>query len=144
MLQFVSSDEKGAYDVVEGGMEALKRQLSTEKLAEMVKAKREEKGLTQEELSGLTDIHRVTIGRIERQSFIPSIPQLEALSHALDFDMTQVFVEVPGNDSFIALRGEARTDTEQEGINRLFSMMLALRQQFLLRRKFDHEAHNSP
>ena len=33
------------------------------------------------------------IGRIERQAFIPSIAQLEALSAVLDFDLTDMFVE---------------------------------------------------
>ncbi len=41
------------------------KQLSTAKLAKTIKEKREEKDLTQEQLSSLTGINRVMIARIE-------------------------------------------------------------------------------
>lgn len=119
------------------------KSLSTAKLAETVKAKRENLNLTQEELSSLTGINRVTIGRIEREDFIPSIRQLEALSNALDFDVMDVFTESQEDHSFIALKSEDLTDEEKEGVDKLFTMMLALRQQFLLRKKFENETNNA-
>lgn len=115
------------------------KRLSTAKLAESVKEKREEKGLTQEELSNLTGINRIMIGRIERENFIPSIPQLEALTNVLDFEITDMFIEKKKTNSFIALRSEALSEGEKEGVDRLFEMMLTLRQQILLRRKFENE-----
>jgi len=115
------------------------KKLSTAKLAETVKEKREQKGLTQEELSNLTGINRVMIGRIERENFIPSITQFEALSKILDFEITDMFVEKKETNSFIALRSEALSGGEKEGVDRLFKMMLTLRQQILLRRKFENE-----
>ena len=118
------------------------KRLSAEKLAKTVKAKREEKGLTQEDLSSLTGINRVMIGRIERQDFIPAIHQFEALAGALDFDITDMFIEKEENNSFIALRSEALSDSEKEGVERLFKMMLALRQQILLRWRFENETSN--
>ena len=118
------------------------KSLSTAKLAETVKAKRENLNLTQEELSSLTGINRVTIGRIEREDFIPSIRQLEALSNALDFDVMDVFTESQEDHSFIALKAKT-SQTGKEGVDKLFTMMLALRQQFLLRKKFENETNNA-
>lgn len=115
------------------------KRLSSAKLAETVKKKREEKGLTQEDLKNLTGINRIMIGRIEREDFTPSITQLEALSNILDFEITDMFIEKEETNSFIALRSEALSEGEKEGVERLFTMMLTLRQQILLRRKFENE-----
>lgn len=113
--------------------------LSTAKLAETVNLKRFEKGLTQEELSNLTGINRVMIGRIERENFIPSITQFEALANILDFEITDMFIEKQEINSFIALRSETLSKNEKEGVEKLFTMMLSLRQQILLRSKFENE-----
>ncbi|WP_048601469.1 helix-turn-helix transcriptional regulator [Rubeoparvulum massiliense] len=116
------------------------RKLSTAKLAETVKFKREQKGLTQEELGNLTGINRAMIGRIERENYIPSMSQFEALSNILDFEITDMFIEKQGKDSFIALRSEALSEYEREGVDKLFTMMLSLRQQILLRSKYENES----
>ena len=116
------------------------KKLSTAKLAETIKIKRKEKGLTQEELSNLTGVNRVMIGRIEHENFVPSITQLESLANVLEFQITNMFVEKNENNSFIALRSEAVNQTEKEGIDKLFTMMLSLRQQILLRSKLENEA----
>jgi len=116
--------------------------LSTTKLAETVKSKREQKGLTQEELSNRTGINRIMIGRIERENFTPSITQFEALANTLDFEITDMFVEKQKTNSFVALLSEALGENEKEGVDKLFSMMLSLRQQILLRSKFENESIN--
>ncbi|WP_347489756.1 helix-turn-helix transcriptional regulator [Desulfoscipio sp. XC116] len=118
------------------------RKLSTAKLAETVKLKREEKKLTQEQLSNLTGINRVMIGRIERENFIPSITQFESLANTLDFEITDMFIEKQETNSFIALRSEALSENEKEGVEKLFKMMLTLRQQILLRSKFKNATPN--
>ena len=92
--------------------------------------------LTQEQLSELTGIKSNMICRIEREEFIPSITQLEALAKVLDFEITDMFLNKQEVTSFIALRNQALSDNEKEGIEKLFSMMLTLRQQILLRKKF--------
>ncbi|WKY49103.1 helix-turn-helix transcriptional regulator [Eubacteriaceae bacterium ES3] len=112
---------------------------SAKNLADTVTRLREEKGLTKEELGSLTGINRIMIGRIEREEFIPSIIQLETLGKVLDFDIAQMFIEKDETNSFIALRNEAVNDTEKDGIDILFKMMIALRQQVNLRRKFENE-----
>ena len=114
--------------------------LSTKKLADTVRNLRESKGLTKEELGNLTGINRITIGRIEKEDFIPSIVQFEALSSVLGFDLTEMFVEKERTNSFVALRSEALSDNEKEGVEKLFTMMLSLRQQIKLRSSFENES----
>ncbi len=114
--------------------------LSTKKLAETIKILREEKGYTKEALGNLTGINRIMIGRIEREDFIPSIIQFEALSNILGFDPTALFVEKERTNSFVALRSEALSDSEKEGVDKLFTMMLSLRQQIQVRRSFENES----
>ena len=69
------------------------KKLSFRLLAETVKAKRKEKGLTQIDLAGLTGINRSMIGQLENMTFKPSIEQLEALAEALDFDITGLYAD---------------------------------------------------
>lgn len=114
--------------------------LSTKKLAETVTKLREEKGLTQVSLADLTGINRIMIGRIEREEFTPSILKFEALSNILGFDVTDMFVEKEKTNSFVALRSETLSNSEKEGVEKLFTMMLTLRQQIKLRRSFENES----
>lgn len=114
--------------------------LSHKKLAETVKELREKRAFTQEELGNKTGINRIMIGRIEREDFTPSVIQLEALSNILGFDLTDLFVEKERTNSFIALRSAVLSDSEKEGVEKLFTMMLSLRQQIQLRRSFQNEA----
>ena len=117
--------------------------LSAKKLAETVTKLREEKGLTKEQLGALTSINRIMIGRIERENFVPSIIQFEALGDVLGFNITDMFIDKETSNSFIALRSEALNDIEKEGVEKLFQMMIALRQQVFLRRKFENESNNN-
>src|SRR5690554_1059270 len=80
--------------------------LSAVKLSKTVSELRNQKKLTQAELGELTGLHRIMIGRIERENFIPSIMQLEALAEVLEFEITDMFVEKERTESFIALRSE--------------------------------------
>ena len=69
------------------------KKLSFRLLAEIVKTKRKEKGLTQIDLAKLTGINRSMIGQLENMTFKPSIEQMEALAEALDFDITNLYVD---------------------------------------------------
>ncbi len=115
------------------------KKLSAGKLADTVKKIRKEKELTKEQLGDLTGINRIMIGRIESENYIPSIAQFENLSNVLGFNISDMFVEQEDNNSFIALRSEAINDTEKEGVDILFKMMIALRQQVILRKKYENE-----
>ncbi len=113
--------------------------LSMDKLAEIVKTNRGVKDYNQEKLSKLTGINRALISRIERKDFIPSIQQIESLAEILAFDITDLLIEKRNTNTFVALRSETLNDSEKEGVDQLFTMMLSLRQQILLRSKFENE-----
>ncbi len=117
------------------------KMLSKERLAEVVKKRREEKGLTQTDLQKKTDINRITIGRIEKGEFIPSIRQLEALAEVLSINLDDLFIEESREEtSFAALRSEELSEEEKEGLDTLFEMMLSLRQQVVLRDRYEKTA----
>ncbi len=114
--------------------------LSAVQLSKTVSERRNTLNPTQAELGERTGIHRIIIGRIERENFTPSIGQLQALADALGFEITDMFVEKDQSQSFVALRlrSESMNEIEKEGVDTLLSMMFALRQQILLRRKFEY------
>lgn len=128
------------YNIDKGG--SVMKILSAGKLSKTVSELRNKKNLTQAELGERTNLHRIMIGRIEREDFIPSIVQLEALANVLEFEITDMFVEKEQSQSFKALRSESMNEAEKNGVDTLLSMMFALRQQILLRRKFEHESKN--
>lgn len=70
---------------------------SPTELSKTIKSKREAKGITQAQLAKETGINRAMIGRIERDDYIPTIPQLEKLAKALKFDVLTLFKQ-PGGD----------------------------------------------
>ena len=69
------------------------KKLSFERLAETVKTRRKALGLTQIELAEKTGINRSMIGQMEKCAFKPSVEQLEALAEALDFEVTDLYVD---------------------------------------------------
>ena len=68
------------------------KKLSTAILAEIVEAKRKAAKMTQAQLAEKTGINRAQLSRLEQEDYYPSIPQLEALGEALDFDLDDVFI----------------------------------------------------
>lgn len=76
------------------------KKISASLLAEVVHRNRKNKKWTLEQLADQTGIHRTMISRIEKESFMPSIKQLEELASALDFEVTELFVE-QGEESHI-------------------------------------------
>lgn len=69
------------------------KKLSVSRMANLVLSQRKAKKLTQQQLSELTGISRTMLVRLEKQDYIPSIPQLEALGEALDFEPDSLFIE---------------------------------------------------
>jgi hypothetical protein len=78
-------------------------------------------------------------GRIERMDYIPTIPQLEKLAGVLDFEVDRLFVENNQPTVFTAFRGSKLSDEERAGADHLMEMMLAARQQIMLRKALHHE-----
>lgn len=69
------------------------KKLSTSLLAELVSSKRKALGLTQAELAERTGINRAQLSRLEKENYLPLIPQLEALGEVLGFDTDDVFIK---------------------------------------------------
>lgn len=117
--------------------------ISRKKLAETVRVLREKNRYTQEKLSDLTGINRAIISKIEREDFIPSITQFEALSDTSNFDPTEMFVEKENTNSFVNLKSETLSESEREGVEKLIKMMLTLRQQINIRRAYENELNQT-
>jgi len=116
--------------------------LSTKKLAEAVKHYRENKGLSIEDFSHLTVLNTHKITRIESGNYVPTIDQFEALSEYLSLDLNFLLEDNQEQNAFELLRKETFTQSEEVGLQTLFSMMTALKQQINLRRAFEDSLHN--
>lgn len=109
------------------------KKLSQEKMADTVKALRKEKGFSQEQLGTETVINRLMIGRLENKEYMPSISQLEKLGEVLGFEITNLFEEREPL-VYTAFRSSSMSEEEQKGVDRMFEMMMASKQQLLLRK----------
>lgn len=69
------------------------KKLSTALLADLITSNRKKLSMTQQSLADATGINRSLISRIEKEDFLPSIPQLENLGEVLGFDPVDVFTE---------------------------------------------------
>ncbi|MBQ9304090.1 helix-turn-helix transcriptional regulator [Butyrivibrio sp.] len=109
------------------------KKMSLDLLADTIRSRRDQKGMTQDLLSEKTGINRVMIGKIENKAYVPSIVQLEKLCEILDFEITDVLVERRPM-YYSAFRGTNVSAVDQEGIDYLLKMMMASKQQLLMRR----------
>ena len=69
------------------------KKLSVEALARTVISRRKALKMTQAELARETGINRSMLSKLESESYIPSIEQLEALGEVLGFEPADLFVE---------------------------------------------------
>ena len=67
------------------------KKFSGKALAGLVSGNRKSLKMSQQELADKTGINRAMISRIEKEEYIPSVPQLEALAGALGFEAVDVF-----------------------------------------------------
>ena len=63
----------------------------SEKFGERVRKLRREKGLSQEKLAFLSNMHRTYVGGIERGERNPSLKNIEAIAQALDIQLSELF-----------------------------------------------------
>ena len=68
------------------------KKLSTAQLADTIIRLRKQQHKTQAQLAAETGINRSLVSRMEKQDFMPSIEQLEALGDVLHFDITELFI----------------------------------------------------
>lgn len=64
-------------------------------LSNLVTTRRKEQSMTQQQLADATGINRALLSRLEKQDFVPSIAQLEALGESLGFEPDSVFTSSP-------------------------------------------------
>ncbi|MGN0292378.1 MAG: nucleotide sugar dehydrogenase [Lachnospiraceae bacterium] len=69
------------------------KKLSAAKLARLLVNRRKTLHMTQAQLSDASGINRAMIGKIEKQTYTPSIDQLQKLGEILGFEVTDLFVE---------------------------------------------------
>ena len=69
------------------------KKLSTSLLADLVMSKRKELKMTQQNIADATGINRALISRLEKEDFLPTIPQLEQLGETLGLEPDKVFVD---------------------------------------------------
>lgn len=67
--------------------------LSTALLADLITTNRKKLSMTQQTLADATGINRSLISRMEKEDFLPSIPQLEKLGEVLGFEPIDVFTD---------------------------------------------------
>jgi len=116
--------------------------LSQEKLASLVKQKREGLGLTQEALGNKTTIHRQVIGRIESGSYLPSLPQLDALISTLGFTFEELCIEEePKGMENLYLRGNIKTEEAKKQFDTMFHMLMTLNRNVVLHDLYKDEIH---
>ena len=69
------------------------KKLSTALLADFITTNRKKLSMTQQSLADATGINRSLISRMEKEDFLPSIPQLEQLGEVLGFEPIDVFTD---------------------------------------------------
>lgn len=115
------------------------KRLSLKRLAENLKNKREEKKITQKQLSELTGINRAMISRIEKEEYIPSILQLEKLADELDFEFDTLFIDPERPKVHTAFRATNMSEKSQKDIEHLLHMMDTAKDQILLRKRLKND-----
>jgi len=116
--------------------------ISQEKLASLVKQKREGLGLTQEALGKETSINRQVIGRIESGSYLPSLPQLDALITTLGFMFEELCIEEESTGmEHLYLRGNIHTLEAQSQFDTMFHMMMTLKRNVILHDLYKDTIH---
>ena len=118
--------------------EIIMKRLSQEKMVNIVKSLRKSKELTQEQLSVETGINRQMIGRLEKCEYMPSIPQLEKLAEVLGFSVPDLFEENKPT-VYTAYRSSSMSKEEKAGVDHMFEMMMASKQQLLLKKAMFNE-----
>ena len=73
-------------------------------VGEKIRAFRQQKKLTQEQLALGAEINPVFLGHLERNLKSPTITTLEKITRALGITMSELFLDVPNNDSEIEVR----------------------------------------
>ena len=69
------------------------KNFSISRLADIILTRRKAMHLTQQQLADLAGMNRTMLCHLENQEYIPSMDQLSRLANALNFDVTDAFIE---------------------------------------------------
>ncbi|MBM3270250.1 MAG: helix-turn-helix transcriptional regulator [Candidatus Sericytochromatia bacterium] len=87
------------------------------RLGMRIRAARQRRGLTQEELGARLRRTTETVSNLERGRVLPSLPTLEVLCRVLELPLRELFEEMPGRQrSGARLRIEARLGRVLDGM----------------------------
>lgn len=81
-------------------------------LADNMRRFRKLRGISQERLGELSDLHRTYIGGIEQERINPSLKNIEKVAVALDVDPAMLLFEHPSKDPAIRNNASAQSDAE--------------------------------
>lgn len=110
---------------------------SMSKLAELLKRKRKKLNYSLKQLSTKTGIALTTLSRIEADNYVSSLSQINKLSKVLNFEINEIIVTRVNISPVSKLKMGVINSIEEEGIDKLFSMMVILKQQIQLRENFE-------
>ena len=79
------------------------KKITSKIIAETITVKRKNKGMTQAQLAEITGINRSMIGRIENETYTPTIDQLQTLAGILGFEIVDLFMEDISKDKEMTL-----------------------------------------
>lgn len=112
----------------------MSQKISGSRLADLVKKQR---GIrTSKEIEVLTGINQQIIERIESGRYIPPLLQLNKLLSFLEIQFIDI-IEQKDQSVFVAMMGEAKTEEEVKGFEKMISMMLCLRKYERLKEVMD-------
>ena len=86
------------------------------RVASLLRAVREQRGLTLEALAQTTGVTKSYLSKIERQRSVPSIAVAMNVARALDIDVAQLFSDDPEITTLAVDRAETRGDRRQEAL----------------------------
>ncbi len=111
--------------------------LSMSKLAELLKRKRKKLNYSLKQLSNRTGIDLTTLRRIESDNYVSSLSQINKLSKVLNFEINELVVTRNNLAPILKLKSGTINSNEEKGLDKLFSMMVILKQQIQLRENFE-------
>lgn len=86
-------------------------------IGQLIKSKREEKGLSQDQLAQMLDVTKSTVSSYETGQRRPTIDRVKMLSNILEINQSDLLdVKIPNNSLNLALRAEGiveRGDIEE-------------------------------
>lgn len=110
-------------------------------MSALLRAVRQQRGMTLEELAAKTELTKSYLSKIERQRSTPSIAVAMRLARALDVDVAQLFADDQSAGALVVDRSEGRDDSRYHAV--AASMLGKAMSPFIVRptQKFTEHPH---